>query len=91
MNRRFIVFAIAIIALGIGVYALFHFGGRGPSANKPLVVLSYGGEFEAAQRAAFFDPFTKETGVAIANASYDGEYGKLKATVSSLRDFRISC
>lgn len=51
--------------------------------QRPLVVLSYGGDFEAAQRAAFYDPFTSSTGVQIQAASYGGEYGHLKGAVEA--------
>ena len=53
------------------------------SAKQEIVVLSYGGEFADAQRAAFYAPFEKETGIKVSEASYNGEYGKLKSMVET--------
>jgi len=51
--------------------------------KKELVVCSYGGSFQDAQRKAFFTPFEKETGIKIVEANWSGEYAKLKAMVDS--------
>lgn len=48
-----------------------------------LVVVSYGGAFQEAQRKAFFEPFEKETGIKIKEAQWTGEYAKLKAMVDA--------
>jgi putative spermidine/putrescine transport system substrate-binding protein len=53
------------------------------AGKKKIVVLSFGGAFADAQRAAYYKPFEKETGIKVEEASYDGEYGKLKAMVES--------
>lgn len=53
------------------------------SVNKEIVVLSFGGSFADAQRAAYYTPFSQETGIKVVEASYNGEYGKLKAMVKS--------
>jgi Spermidine/putrescine-binding periplasmic protein len=55
----------------------------GPKPSPEIVVLSYGGEFADHQRMAYFEPFAKEAGIRVNEASYDGEYGKLKAAVES--------
>lgn len=52
-------------------------------AKQEITVLSFGGEFTDAQRFAYFSPFEKETGIKVTDTSYNGEYGKLKATVES--------
>lgn len=76
-----------IVAVGLfaSVSALLVW--RSCSRSEPriaeLVVLSYGGEFADAQRAAYFAPFTKATGTRVVEAAYNGEYGKLKAAVES--------
>src|SRR6059036_1326763 len=49
---------------------------------KPLVVCSWGGAYQEAQRKTMFQPFEKETGIAIVEAS-PTDYGKLKAMVQS--------
>lgn len=50
---------------------------------RELVVCSYGGAFQEAQRKAFFEPFEKETGIKIKEAQWSGEYAKLKAMVDA--------
>lgn len=54
----------------------------GPQARE-LVVCSYGGAFQEAQRKAFFEPFERETGIEIREAQWSGEYAKLKAMVEA--------
>ena len=48
-----------------------------------LVIASWGAEFGDAQRAAHFDPFTKETGIEIVLASQPPELALLEAQVTS--------
>lgn len=50
---------------------------------RELVVCSYGGAFQEAQRKAFFEPFERETGIKIKEAQWSGEYAKLKAMVDA--------
>ena len=49
-------------------------------ADEPasLTVVSWGGAYEAAQRAAVFAPFTAETGIAVAVKRYDGALSDLE-------------
>src|SRR5947199_6738801 len=55
-----------------------------PSSDATeLVVASYGGSYQEAQRKAFFEPFEKETGIKITEAEWSGEYAKLKAMVDT--------
>jgi len=91
MNRHFITFAFLVATLAAGTLACFQYTyGQTPLSRsaRPLVVLSYGGAFEKAQRAAFFDPFTRQSGIPVVSASYGGEYGKLKATVQAAESSR---
>jgi len=41
-------------------------------ADEAITVVSWGGSYEAAQREAFFDPFTDETGIQVKIARYQG-------------------
>ncbi len=50
--------------------------------SRQLVVCSWGGAYQEAQRKAMFQPFEKETGIKITEAS-PTDYGKLKAMVQS--------
>lgn len=43
----------------------------------PLTVATWGGVYEAAQRAALFDPFTAATGIPVETARHDGGPGVL--------------
>ncbi len=51
-------------------------------APKPLVVTSWGGAYQEAQRKAFLDAFTKATGIKIVEAS-PTDYGKLEAMIKA--------
>lgn len=53
------------------------------AAPRELVVVSYGGAFQEAQRKAFYEPFEKKTGIKIKEAQWSGEYAKLKAMVDA--------
>jgi putative spermidine/putrescine transport system substrate-binding protein len=54
----------------------------GRAQGRELVVCSWGGAYQEAQRKAMFQPFEKETGIKIVEAS-PTDYGKLKAMVQS--------
>jgi putative spermidine/putrescine transport system substrate-binding protein len=80
--KRSLVVALAIIVFFIG---FLYWSSRKPTPSgkveRKIVVLSFGGAFADAQRAAYYKPFEQETGIKVEEASYDGEYGKLKAMV----------
>lgn len=86
MNARSVKPILALVMLGVGTL-LVACGTEpaAPVASVPteLVVVSYGGAFQEAQRKAFFEPFEKETGIKIKEAQWSGEYAKLKAMVDS--------
>lgn len=48
---------------------------------KRLTVVSWGGAYEASQRAAYFEPFTAETGIEIDVVQYDGGLDELRAHI----------
>jgi len=52
-------------------------------AGDVLTVLTWGGAYEASQRAAYFEPFARETGVAIRTARYSGGIEGLREQVAS--------
>lgn len=43
-----------------------------PSGTHPFTVVSWGGEYQASQHAAFFQPFVADTGKAINEINYEG-------------------
>lgn len=50
---------------------------------QDLVVASFGGAWQDAQRQAMFEPFRQETGVGISELIYDGEFELLQEKCSS--------
>src|SRR5215471_20344924 len=56
--------------------------GSAHAQTRNLVVVSWGGPYQAAERHAVFEPFEKATGVRIIEQS-PTSYGKLKAMVKS--------
>lgn len=46
--------------------------GTATAAPEPLRVVTWGGSYEASQQAAYFEPFTEETGVPVEVLRYDG-------------------
>jgi putative spermidine/putrescine transport system substrate-binding protein len=73
---------IALI-VAIGAIAGYAWYKSGDTGEKSIVVLSYGGTFEEAQRHAFYDPFERATGVKVVSASYGGEYGHVKGAIEA--------
>ncbi|WP_199614366.1 ABC transporter substrate-binding protein [Paenibacillus alkalitolerans] len=56
--------------------------GAKTSVEKKLVVVSWGGDYQAAQKKAMFEPFMKDTGVKLAEDS-PVNIGKLKAMIDN--------
>ncbi|PWE31166.1 spermidine/putrescine ABC transporter substrate-binding protein [Maritimibacter sp. 55A14] len=53
-------------------------GAQQDAGPDPLTVVSWGGAYEAAQRAALFEPFTQATGTPLDIRSYDGSLEALR-------------
>jgi putative spermidine/putrescine transport system substrate-binding protein len=81
MKRVALIIAVLVALVAIAGYAWF--GTDRGGSEKSIVVLSYGGAFEDAQRNAFYAPFERATGVRVQSASYGGEYGHLKGAVEA--------
>ncbi|HEX6369806.1 MAG TPA: ABC transporter substrate-binding protein [Longimicrobium sp.] len=80
--------AVGLLAVGLLILALVGIPrlsspDRAAGPAKELVVVSYGGAFQEAQRKAFFEPFERATGIKIIEATWSGEYAKLKTMVES--------
>ena len=56
--------------------------GRAQAADNFVIVNTWGGTYTAAQKEAYFDPFTKETGIEVRTAT-PVSFAKLKAQVQS--------
>ncbi|WP_225191918.1 ABC transporter substrate-binding protein [Sinorhizobium alkalisoli] len=53
------------------------------TAARDLTVVSWGGNFQDAQREIFFKPFAEETGKPVLDESWDGGFGVLQAKVKA--------
>ncbi len=51
--------------------------------DRNLTVVSWGGNYQDAQREIYFEPFTAETGIAITEESWDGGYGVIAAKLET--------
>lgn len=58
---------------------------REPATSTPLVIASYGGAWQDAQKAAMFTPFAAHSGISVRDVVYDGQYAKLRETVRADR------
>ncbi len=56
--------------------------GAAAAEDDPLTVVTWGGAYEAAQRAAIFEPFTAATGIELEIVRYDGGLDVLRAEVA---------
>ena len=52
-------------------------------ASADLTVISFGGAVQKAQAKAYYEPFTKTTGIKIIPGEYNGEQAKIKAMVEA--------
>ncbi|MDH2356527.1 ABC transporter substrate-binding protein [Bradyrhizobium sp. SSUT112] len=52
-------------------------------ASDQLTIVSWGGSYQAALRKAYFEPFTKATGIKLTEDQYSGEIAKVRAMVES--------
>src|SRR5215469_1710827 len=78
-RRRFIgVAGGGLVAATAGPFVMRH----AHAAGKEVVVCSWGGTYQKALRKAYFDPFEKETGIKVIDASAP-EVAKVKAQVDS--------
>ena len=50
-----------------------------PAAARDLTVVSWGGDYQDAQRDAYFKPFMQKTGTKMAEESWDGGVDTLRA------------
>ncbi|MFT4002238.1 MAG: ABC transporter substrate-binding protein [Rhizobium sp.] len=68
--------ALPVLALGLSAMAGI------AAAEESIVVVGQGGSYQEAQRKAFFEPFTKASGIRIIEQS-PPDYGKFQAMVES--------
>lgn len=78
LNRRAVLAGLA----AAGATATMPFGSQAQAGK--VVFANYGGSWEQAMRRAWFDPFTKDTGVQVVSAS-GNNLGRLQAMVEAKR------
>ncbi|WP_440995159.1 ABC transporter substrate-binding protein [Arhodomonas sp. SL1] len=72
---------VRVVALAAGLQA--GVAAAGEEAPQALTIVSWGGSYEASQRAAYFRPFTEETGIPIEVVRYDGDLSALREHVTT--------
>src|SRR5690349_8166133 len=72
------LFHLPLVALLVGL--------SGAAAARDLTVISWGGNFQDAQRKAYFAPFTAETGIKVVDDSWEGGVGALRARAEAAGD-----
>ncbi|MFO7859374.1 MAG: ABC transporter substrate-binding protein [Ectothiorhodospiraceae bacterium] len=72
--QRFVPLALALLA-GVAAAA--------DEEERTVTVLSWGGAYEEAQRAAWFEPFTEATGIQVEVARYDGGLAELREAAAA--------
>jgi putative spermidine/putrescine transport system substrate-binding protein len=86
MTGRRIVAAWALPLSALLLSAVWGGAGEreGASQAQPqLVVVSYGGAYQEAQRKAFFQPFAHQHNVTVREESWNGDFAALRAMVES--------
>lgn len=74
--KRFLT-SVAGLAIAASVWS-------GPALSADAItVVSWGGAYTDAQRSAFYEPFTKATGITVNSVDYNGGLGQIKAQVDS--------
>ena len=58
-------------------------GMASPVNARDLTIVGWGGTTQAAHKVAYFDPFTKETGLKIVEDEWNGEMAKVRAMVKT--------
>jgi putative spermidine/putrescine transport system substrate-binding protein len=67
----------------MGVMGLALMAGQGEASARDLTVVSFGGSLQDAIRASFIQPFTKSTGKAVVEDTYDGALSKISSQVET--------
>lgn len=52
-------------------------------SDKTITICSFGGGYQESQREAFFKPASKQIGIVVKEALYNGEYDKIRTMVNS--------
>ncbi|AGS25331.1 ABC transporter substrate-binding protein [Rhizobium etli] len=71
-------------AIGVAGLAVSTFLPAQPAAaGEQLTIVSWGGNFQDAQRKAYFEPFAKDSGIKVIEDQWNGEQAKIRAMVET--------
>ncbi|MGY8638507.1 ABC transporter substrate-binding protein [Bradyrhizobium sp. 14AA] len=73
--------AVALSVIGLAISALVPL--KPAFAGDQMTIVSWGGALQMAERKAYFEPFSKATGIKITEDEYSGEAAKIRAMVQS--------
>ncbi|MGY3033999.1 putative spermidine/putrescine transport system substrate-binding protein [Bradyrhizobium sp. USDA 4354] len=79
--RSFLMIASALAITGLVETVLMPV--KPAFAGDQLTITSWGGAYQMSQRKAYFEPFSKATGIKIIEDEYTGDIGKIHAMVKS--------
>ncbi|MCC8960060.1 ABC transporter substrate-binding protein [Bradyrhizobium sp. Pear77] len=71
--------ALAVVGLAAGALA----PAKPAFAGDQLTIVSWGGALQAAERKAFFEPFSKATRIKVTEDEFNGEAAKIRAMVET--------
>ncbi|MGY4362891.1 putative spermidine/putrescine transport system substrate-binding protein [Bradyrhizobium sp. i1.3.1] len=78
--RETLMMASALAVIGLtGTFA----PAKPAFADEQLTITSFGGAYQKAVRNAYFEPFSKATGIKIVEDEYNGQAAKIRAMVES--------
>jgi len=70
--------------LSVAGVALLGLAGPAPAlAQQTITITSWGGAYSMSQRKAYYEPFTKETGIQVLEDEWDGSMSKVQAMVDT--------
>ncbi|UWU75818.1 ABC transporter substrate-binding protein [Bradyrhizobium huanghuaihaiense] len=79
--RKSLIITCARAVIGLQVIALAP--AKLAFAGDQLTITAFGGAVQTSQRKAFFEPFSKATGIKIIEDEYNGEVAKIRAMVET--------
>lgn len=73
------------ITLGLAAAAIGTLGlsGASEAQDRDLTVVSWGGSYQDAQRAAYFEPFQEDTGISLLEESFNGGLSNITSQVET--------
>ena len=75
--KKLISTTVGLVALGFALSA-------GTASARDLTVVSWGGNYQDAQREIYFKPFAEKTGKPVLEESWDGGYGVIAAKMETV-------